>query len=114
MSEYYKRRYNELKKQHRCVKCGKQDESTLNGKTNCRLCAKINTINVQNYRRKMLMNCPAYLITSLEHLIDHCFAQAACTNCCLKALCQAGSSDIKTLAGQYEEFRRSMYTNEKA
>lgn len=39
-AEYTKKRQQKRKEQHRCLCCGKQDERTLAGKTNCAFCSK--------------------------------------------------------------------------
>lgn len=42
-------RYAELKMQHRCTRCGKQDERTLDGRISCAECAAIQRERVRAY-----------------------------------------------------------------
>lgn len=45
-------RYAELKMQHRCTRCGKQDERTLDGRISCAECAAIQRERVRAYTAK--------------------------------------------------------------
>ena len=58
-NEWRKAQYERLKSEGRCARCGKADERTKSGKTNCAVCAEIqhNIYSKSYYRRRSESRC---------------------------------------------------------
>lgn len=44
--------YTERKEQHRCVRCGKQDAQTIDGRAYCEECADIQRVRMRAYTKE--------------------------------------------------------------
>lgn len=111
-NDYFKERYERLKAEHCCVRCGIQDDRTLSGKVYCELCSKQNTSNVSRWRAKKIKNVPTYLVTSLVNLRDYCYETVNCQKCIFLGLCKKGIL-ISELSQNFDEFMKENKENEK-
>ena len=80
-SSRYKAR---MKAEHRCVRCGKQDERTIEGKTLCGVCAKKNSEYIMRNKERYYAHT--------KRRFERMLSEHRCVDC--------GRQDARTLIGK--------------